>query len=102
MSGGGRGIERVDVSVDGGKTWLEASRYQKAGISYIADDEARSDKWAWVFFETEADILGNAEIVAKAVRLLLLPTLENWQYRFLLVTLIFSMKIVLSISIYKQ
>lgn len=46
VSGGGRGIERVDVSVDGGKTWLEASRLQKSGIPYIADD-ANSDKWAW-------------------------------------------------------
>jgi sulfite oxidase len=37
-SGGGRGIERVDVSVDGGKTWMEASRYQKKGIQYISGD----------------------------------------------------------------
>ncbi|KAL7257107.1 hypothetical protein ACSBR1_010941 [Camellia fascicularis] len=38
VSGGGRGIERVDVSIDGGRTWVEASRYQKAGIPYIADN----------------------------------------------------------------
>ncbi|KAF2316437.1 hypothetical protein GH714_041778 [Hevea brasiliensis] len=31
-SGGGRGIERVDVSVDGGKTWVEASKQQKTGV----------------------------------------------------------------------
>ncbi|KVI09266.1 hypothetical protein Ccrd_012394 [Cynara cardunculus var. scolymus] len=66
VSGGGRGIERVDISVDGGKTWIEASRYQKPGIKYIADEE-RSDKWAWVLFEAEADIHSNTEIVAKAV-----------------------------------
>ncbi|KAM7509249.1 hypothetical protein LguiA_019702 [Lonicera macranthoides] len=66
LSGGGRGIERVDVSVDGGKTWLEASRYQKTGVTYIADDP-KSDKWAWVFFEAKADIAQSAEIVAKAV-----------------------------------
>lgn len=66
VSGGGRGIERVDVSIDGGKTWLEASRYQKPGIPYNSDDES-SDKWAWVFFEAEADIPPSAEIVAKAV-----------------------------------
>ncbi|KAK9272987.1 hypothetical protein L1049_003368 [Liquidambar formosana] len=66
VSGGGRGIERVDVSVDGGKTWMEASRYQKAGIPYIADDIS-SDKWAWVFFEVTVDIPHSAEIVAKAV-----------------------------------
>ncbi|KAK4282253.1 hypothetical protein QN277_013651 [Acacia crassicarpa] len=67
VSGGGRGIERVDVSVDGGKTWLEASRYQKSGTPYIADDAANSDKWAWVLFEITVDILHSTEIVAKAV-----------------------------------
>ncbi|GMH06843.1 hypothetical protein Nepgr_008683 [Nepenthes gracilis] len=66
VSGGGRGIERVDVSVDGGKTWVEALRYQKGDVPYIADD-IRSDKWAWVLFEANVDVLQNAEIVAKAV-----------------------------------
>ncbi|KAE8706672.1 Sulfite oxidase [Hibiscus syriacus] len=37
VAGGSRGIERVDVSIDGGKTWMEATRFQKTGISYIAD-----------------------------------------------------------------
>ncbi|CAL5370428.1 unnamed protein product [Camellia sinensis] len=67
VSGGGRGIERVDISVDGGKTWVEASRYQKAGIPYIAGDISSSDKWAWVFFEAHTDVPKDAEIVAKAV-----------------------------------
>ncbi|GFY83170.1 sulfite oxidase [Actinidia rufa] len=66
VSGGGRGIERVDLSIDGGKTWVEATRYQNAGIPYIADDMS-SDKWAWVFFEANADIPKSTEIVAKAV-----------------------------------
>ncbi|KAF5961578.1 hypothetical protein HYC85_002787 [Camellia sinensis] len=66
VSGGGRGIERVDVSIDRGRTWVEASRYQKAGIPYIADN-ASSDKWAWVFFEANVDVPMTAEIVAKAV-----------------------------------
>lgn len=66
VSGGGRGIERVDVSIDGGKTWVEASRYQKPGIPYNAGDSC-SDKWAWVFFEAEAVVPQGAEIVAKAV-----------------------------------
>ncbi|XP_059452408.1 sulfite oxidase [Corylus avellana] len=65
-SGGGRGIERVDVSVDGGKTWMEASRYQKTGIPYITDDIS-SDKWAWVLFEVTVDVMHSTEIVAKAV-----------------------------------
>ncbi|KAL0461779.1 UNVERIFIED_CONTAM: Sulfite oxidase [Sesamum latifolium] len=66
VSGGGRGIERVDVSIDGGKTWVEASKSQKAGIPYISDDES-SDKWAWVLFEAEADVPETTEIVAKAL-----------------------------------
>jgi sulfite oxidase len=65
-SGGGRGIERVDLSVDGGKTWMEASRYQKTGIPYITDDIS-SDKWAWVLFEATIDVTHSTEIVAKAV-----------------------------------
>ncbi|KAG5624533.1 hypothetical protein H5410_009751 [Solanum commersonii] len=66
VSGGGRGIERVDVSIDGGKTWEEATRYQRTGVPYIADDSS-SDRWAWVIFEAEANIPQSAEIVAKAV-----------------------------------
>jgi len=65
-SGGGRGIERVDVSVDGGQTWMEASRYQRTGIPYIAGDIS-SDKWAWVLFEVTVDVMHSTEIVAKAV-----------------------------------
>ncbi|KAL1539842.1 sulfite oxidase [Salvia divinorum] len=65
-SGGGRGIERVDVSIDGGKTWIEASKSQKSGAPYISDHES-SDKWAWVLFEAEANIPQSTEIVAKAV-----------------------------------
>ncbi|KAI4375386.1 hypothetical protein MLD38_013264 [Melastoma candidum] len=65
-SGGGRGIERVDISVDGGKTWVEAKRYQKPGIEYIADG-FDSDKWAWVLFEAIVDVPRSTEIVVKAV-----------------------------------
>ncbi|KAL9267633.1 Sulfite oxidase-like protein [Drosera capensis] len=67
VSGGGRGIERVDISVNGGKTWVEASRYQKAGVPYIADDDNHCEKWAWVFFEADVEVPQNAEIVVKAV-----------------------------------
>ncbi|XP_043704204.1 sulfite oxidase isoform X1 [Telopea speciosissima] len=66
VAGGGRGIERVDVSIDGGKTWLEVARCQKPDVPYVADDIC-SDKWAWVFFKAEVDIPRKAEIVAKAV-----------------------------------
>uniref|UniRef100_A0A0D6QTF4 Sulfite oxidase n=1 Tax=Araucaria cunninghamii TaxID=56994 RepID=A0A0D6QTF4_ARACU len=66
LSGGGRGIERVDVSVDGGKTWMEARKYQRDYIHYVADSE-ECDKWAWVLFELEAEIHPPTDIIAKAV-----------------------------------
>ncbi|XP_057826768.2 sulfite oxidase isoform X1 [Cryptomeria japonica] len=66
LSGGGRGIERVDVSVDGGETWIEARRYQKNKVPYLADSE-ECDKWAWVFFELETEIYPPTDIIAKAV-----------------------------------
>lgn len=66
VSGGGRGIERVDISVDGGKTWLEAERYQRRNIPYQSDD-MNNDKWAWVLFKATVDIPENAVIIAKAV-----------------------------------
>ncbi|KAK1282776.1 Sulfite oxidase [Acorus calamus] len=66
LSGGGRGIERVDISVDGGKIWLEANRYQKPGVPYIPDD-ITSEKWAWVLFKVDVEVANNAEIIAKAV-----------------------------------
>ena len=66
MSGGGRGIERVDISPDGGKSWFEAHRYQKQGVPYVAGN-LTSDKWAWVLFKAIVDVKGDTEIVAKAV-----------------------------------
>ncbi|KAL6188282.1 hypothetical protein ACLB2K_039675 [Fragaria x ananassa] len=39
VSEGGRGIERVDLSFDGGKTWEESMKYQKSTeVIYVADD----------------------------------------------------------------
>ncbi|URE32101.1 Mo-co oxidoreductase dimerization domain [Musa troglodytarum] len=66
VSGGGRGIERVDISVDGGKTWLEAERYQRRNAPYQSDD-MNNDKWAWVLFKATVDTPENAVIIAKAV-----------------------------------
>ncbi|KAJ1685633.1 hypothetical protein LUZ63_017023 [Rhynchospora breviuscula] len=66
LSGGGRGIERVDISVDGGKTWIEASTYQKDNVQCIPYDIS-SDKWAWVFFKAVVGITEDTEIIAKAV-----------------------------------
>ncbi|XP_010550199.1 PREDICTED: sulfite oxidase [Tarenaya hassleriana] len=65
-AGGGRGIERVDVSADGGKSWVEASRSQKPKETYISEHHS-TDKWAWVFFEASLDVSRTTEIAAKAV-----------------------------------
>lgn len=43
-AGGGRGIARVDVTADGGKSWT-AARVTQGG------DQAVGRKWAWVFWE---------------------------------------------------
>eukprot|EP01018_Ginkgo_biloba_P022603 Gb_35091 [translate_table: standard] len=66
LSGGGRGIERVDISVDGGQTWMEAKRFQRESVPYVADSE-ENDKWAWVLFELETEIHPPTVIIAKAV-----------------------------------
>ncbi|GFY88133.1 sulfite oxidase [Actinidia rufa] len=70
VSGGGCGIERVNVSIDGSKTRVEASRYQNIGIPYAADaadDDIENDKWAWVFFKAKGDVFQNTDIVSKAI-----------------------------------
>ena len=61
-SGGGRGIVRVDVSSDGGKTW------------HVADlgsgKEQKGDRaWAWTLWEATVPLPseGNAELICKAV-----------------------------------
>jgi len=48
-SGGGRGIVRVDVSVDGGSTWQVAD--------LIRDDEQEYNRqWAWTLWNLAADV----------------------------------------------
>ncbi|XP_024536233.1 sulfite oxidase isoform X1 [Selaginella moellendorffii] len=67
VSGGGRGIERVDVSVDGGKTWQEAQRFQD-DKEYIADNPEKCKRFAWVLWELTVELTNSPlEVVAKAV-----------------------------------
>lgn len=69
LSGGGRGIERVDVSVDCGKTWTEAKIRQGRGHEepYIPDVDEYRDKWAWVIWELTVQLSSSTDIIAKAV-----------------------------------
>jgi len=65
-SGGGRGIVRVDVTLDGGKTWYDAEL--KDGY-----DQPPSRAWAWTFWEATIPKPENLpdgakiEICAKAI-----------------------------------
>ncbi|KAK5168783.1 uncharacterized protein LTR77_006092 [Saxophila tyrrhenica] len=63
-SGGGRGIVRVDVSADGGKTWKQANLHK--------DQAKGSRRWAWTMWSIEwpkDDLVHaqQAEFVVKAV-----------------------------------
>lgn len=60
-SGGGRGIVRVDVSGDGGKSWTTATLKEGA-------EQSRGRAWAWTLWEAEVDVsTGEAELICKAV-----------------------------------
>jgi sulfite oxidase len=48
-SGGGRGIIRVDVSIDGGKSWNTATLTE-------GSDQPIDKAWAWTFWEIDVDI----------------------------------------------
>jgi sulfite oxidase len=63
-SGGGRGIVRVDVSVDGGKTWQTAKLLE-------GSDQPLDRAWAWTFWDCDVEIpessVGQqAEVICKA------------------------------------
>eukprot|EP00457_Paulinella_chromatophora_P004819 gb/GEZN01004832.1/.p1 GENE.gb/GEZN01004832.1/~~gb/GEZN01004832.1/.p1 ORF type:complete len:582 (-),score=112.97 gb/GEZN01004832.1/:149-1873(-) len=63
-SGGGRAVERVDVSCDGGKTWQEAELQRD-------DSQPEGRAWAWSLFQVELEIpkghRGPLEIICKAM-----------------------------------
>lgn len=64
-SGGGRGIVRVDVSADGGKSWTSAQLKE-------GSEQPLTRAWAWTFWEAdvplppEAEAKGAVEVVCKA------------------------------------
>ncbi|KAJ3118330.1 hypothetical protein HDU96_002487 [Phlyctochytrium bullatum] len=61
-AGGGRGIVRVDVSADGGKTWYDAQVLRRPGQPW-------GREWAWTQWEARVPVEreGEVEIVCKAV-----------------------------------
>lgn len=62
FSGGGKGIIRVDVTIDDGLTWFEATLH--------SSDQARYREWAWTIWETSIPLTkehrGEIEIAVKA------------------------------------
>ena len=57
VAGGGRRVERVDVSSDDGKSWIQADLLQGA-----------DEPWAWTFWEADLYLTpGEHRIVARAV-----------------------------------
>lgn len=61
-SGGGNGINRVDVSSDGGKTWLDAQLEQNR-------EQGWGQKWAWTKWEAVVPVSSGTEteVICKAV-----------------------------------
>lgn len=59
-SGGGRAIARVDVSGDGGKTWVSAKLKPEV-------DDNLNKKWDWTLWEAKVAVEGNTtQLVCKA------------------------------------
>ena len=55
ITGGDRSVQRVDVSTDGGESWV------------TAELQEGNEPWAWRFWETSVDLEpGQYEIVARA------------------------------------
>lgn len=60
-SGGGRSIVRVDVSLDGGKTWIEAEAKE-------GKEQHPTRAWAWTFWEATVPI--PPELIGKEIDVL--------------------------------
>jgi sulfite oxidase len=62
VAGGGRGINRVDVSINGGKTWVDAKIKRP--------EQPRGRNWAWSKWEAQVPLdsgLKDLHLVCKAV-----------------------------------
>ncbi len=64
MSGGGRSIERVEISTDGGKNWLVADLLEPKQKAQI---ESNAKNWTWQLWEREVELkAGVNEIIVRA------------------------------------
>lgn len=69
MAGGGRGIERVDISVDNGKSWMEARRLPKVQVDPDGyEDDSQRPQWAWTLWELKnVKVETPCTVIVKAV-----------------------------------
>ncbi|KAG0176666.1 hypothetical protein DFQ28_008640 [Apophysomyces sp. BC1034] len=61
LSGGGRSIQRVDVSGDDGKSWTQAELYQPSA------EGKYTHVWGWCLWTVRVDTKRNTRIVCRAV-----------------------------------
>mmetsp|Transcript_12330 Transcript_12330/g.11163 ORF Transcript_12330/g.11163 Transcript_12330/m.11163 type:complete len:516 (+) Transcript_12330:66-1613(+) len=61
-SGGGRGIVRVDVSIDGGKSWKTAKLLE-------GSNQPIDRAWAWTFWECDFDIPADSPLIGQLVQI---------------------------------
>ncbi len=57
-TGGGRSIERVEISTDGGKHWTEAELLEPR---QKAETESNVKSWAWQFWECKVNLKSGAQ-----------------------------------------
>lgn len=64
MTGGGRSVERVEISADGGKNWIEAELLEPREK---AETESNKKTWTWQFWECGVNLKkGENEIIVRA------------------------------------
>ncbi len=64
MSGGGRSIERVEISTDGGANWLEAELLEP---KKKAETESNEKSWSWQLWQCAVDLKsGTRELIVRA------------------------------------
>ncbi|KAI9311663.1 sulfite oxidase [Dichotomocladium elegans] len=62
LSGGGRGIQRVDVSGDNGKTWVQAELHTQP-----ESERNSAYTWSWCIWKANVEVQENIRIMSRAM-----------------------------------